>query len=305
MRVSVVICTYDPDMYGDFVAAAESVLNQTYTDVELVIVIDGNDNLCDRARDELGDRSDTRIHCNQTNQGLAISRNRGVDVATGDVIAFLDDDAVADPDWVETLVEAYETHDRLAVGGRMIPSWVAGEPDFLPEEFYWLVGVTHRGFSAGPGEVRNTNGSNMSFKREVFEALGGFDPDFGRRGDRQLQAEETEFCARMADHFGEGMYYVPDATVAHKIFDWRTDPRWLLQRAFWQGYSKRVMERHLPEAIGAERTFLARLVGEFIPARLAGLARRPSKQALSQLLFLILLTGMVGAGYGYGLLTSR
>jgi len=310
MRVSVVLCTHTMDRYGDCQEAAESVLNQSYDDVELVLVSDGNDAVYERFEADFDKRSNVRIHCNDENVGLLESRNNGADLATGDVVAFIDDDAVADEEWVATLVDGYErgTEDDpvLAVGGRMVPAWVAGKPSFLPEEFYWLIGVTHRGF--GPdgdpdtaGEVRNTFGSNISFDREVFLELGGFEGDIGgRQGAKNLQGGETELCARLRSEYGTGVYYVPDALVAHKIFDYRTDPGWLVDRAFWQGYSKRGMEVLVPESTGDESDFLSRLLLSFVPQRGRSLVRSPSLSGLLQLLFLFILTGAVGSGYLHG-----
>ena len=183
----------------------------------------------------------------------------------------------------------------------MVPEWVAGEPVFLPEEFYWLVGVTHHGFADGEGEVRNTFGSNVSFRRDVFLDLGGFDPAIGgRRGDANLQGGETELCARMRVEYGRGVYYVPDAEVAHTVFAYRTDPGWLLDRAFWQGYSKRAMETLAPDAGGEETDFLGQLLTEFVPGRCRRLLTDPSLSGLAQLGTLLALTGTVGAGYLYG-----
>ncbi|MGQ4554931.1 glycosyltransferase [Halobellus sp. GM3] len=241
MRVSVVICAHDPDLFEHLQEAIESVLNQTYNDVETVVVVDGSDKLAALVAEAYGDNEDVLLHQNETNRGLSRSRNAGIDRSTGEIVAFLDDDAVARSDWIETLVDTYERRDAIAAGGRMAPRWVAGEPSWLPPEFYWLVGVTHRGFPEEECEVRNTFGSNISFRREVFDEIGDFDPDLGRHGDRQIQGEETEFAARMYDAFGKRVWYNPDAVVEHKIFDYRTDPRWLLERAFWQGYSKRVL----------------------------------------------------------------
>ena len=181
MRVSVVLCTYDPGMYDDFTDAAESVLDQTYDEVELVVVVDGSPEVGERVDRDLGDRRGVVVHRNDENRGLLASRNTGADLASGDVVAFIDDDAIADEEWLERLVPAFRERDAIAAGGRMAPAWVAGKPDFLPEEFYWLIGVTHRGFADGPGEVRNTFGSNIAFRREVFLDLGGFDPDIGGR----------------------------------------------------------------------------------------------------------------------------
>lgn len=307
MRVSVVICTHTMDRYDHVCDAAKSVFAQTYDDVELVFVSDGDEAVADRIEAEFGERDDVLVHYNDQNEGLAVARNNGAAVATGDVIAFLDDDAVADERWVEELLSVYTEQDVPAVGGRMAPAWVAGKPSYLPAEFYWLVGVTHRGF--GPngdpheaGEVRNTFGSNISFRRDIFEALGGFERDIGgRTGDKNLQAEEPELCARLQREYGHGVYYNPDALVAHKVFRYRTDPGWLIDRAFWQGYSKRGMEVLLPESTGDESAFLSRLLFEFAPGRATNLVRSPSLTALLQFVFLFILTAGVGIGYLYGI----
>jgi glycosyltransferase involved in cell wall biosynthesis len=301
MLVSVVICTHTLDRYDDFREAAESVIAQTYEEWELVLVSDGNEAVAERSRADFGDRDDVVVHCNDENSGLLQSRNNGAERASGDVVAFVDDDAIADEQWLEELVSVYETHDVPAAGGKMTPAWVAGKPDFLPAEYYWLVGVTHRGFADGAGEVRNTFGSNISFKREVFLDLGGFDTEIGgRKGDKNLQGGETELCARLEAEYGHGVYYTPDAKVAHKIFEYRTDPKWLLDRAFWQGYSKRAMEVLVPESTGEESEYLGRLVKEFVPDRVGDLISEPDRAAALQLVALVLLTAAVGAGYGYG-----
>jgi len=305
MRVSVVLCEHTLDRYDMVEEAARSVLDQTYDDVELVFVSDGAPEVYERFEADFGDREDVRTHCSDENNGLLVSRNTGARLATGHVVAFIDDDALAHPEWVERLVSAYETEDAKAAGGKMTPMWVAGKPDFLPEEFYWLVGVTHRGFGEGrdqPAEVRNTNGSNISFDRDVFLELGGFDADIGgRKGEKNLQGGETELCARLENEYGRGVYYNPQAVVAHKVFEYRTDPKWLLDRAFWQGYSKRGMEQFVSGAGEEESAFLGRLLGDFLPERAWSLATDPDVTRAKQLVWLLLLTGTVGVGYLYGI----
>jgi len=302
MRVSVVLCAHTMERYDAVGEAAESVFAQTYDDVELVFVSDGDETVAGRFDGDYGDRPAVIVHCNDENVGLLESRNRGAERASGDVVAFIDDDAVADHEWTEHLVAAYEEHDAVAAGGTMTPEWVAGKPAFLPAEFYWLIGVTHRGFADGPGEVRNTFGSNISFRRDVFLDLDGFDTNIGgRQGDENLQGGETELCARMAAEYGKGVYYVPEAEVAHKVFDYRTDPWWLLDRAFWQGYSKRGMEQFVPASTGEESDFLGQLLTRFVPARTRSFVTGPSLAELLQFVWLFLLTGAVGLGYLYGI----
>ncbi len=301
MRVSVVICTYADNRYDDFVEAAESVLAQSHDPVELVAVVDGNEELSERARERFGDRENVLVHCNDENRGLSYSRTRGVERASGDIIAFLDDDAVAAADWVEQLLVGYEETDALAVGGRMVPDWVAGRPTHLPEEFLWLVGANYERRLEPWTEVRNTLGSNLSFRREVFEEVGGFDEQVGLTGDDQIQAEETELCIRMYEAFGRGVLYNPDAVAKHKVFAYRTETAWLLRRAFWQGYSKRAVETLGSEGPGdAESDFLRHLAAEAVPDRLRGLVRNPAVAGVQQLVMLFALTAAVGFGYLYG-----
>lgn len=310
MRVSVVLCEHDLGRYEYCREAADSVLVQSHSDVELVLVSDGDADVCAAFREDYGDASDetheTTVVCLEENVGLLEARNAGAEAAAGDVVAFLDDDAVAAEDWIERLVAIYEEHDVPAVGGKMVPDWVVGRPTHLPAEFFWLVGVTHRGFADGQGEVRNTFGSNISFRREVFLDLGGFESNIGgRKGGVNLQGGETELCARMADEYGHGVFYTPDAEVAHKVFRYRTKPGWLLDRAFWQGYSKRGMEVFVPASTGEESDFLGHLLTESVPARLRGLVTDPSVTKLLQLVMLFVFTAAVGAGYSYGYLRWR
>jgi GT2 family glycosyltransferase len=301
MQVSVVICTYAEERYDDFAAAAESVLAQSHDPVELVVVVDGNEAVYERASERFGDRETVVLRCNDENRGLSYSRTRGVERASGEVIAFLDDDAVAAEDWVEQLLAGYEETDAIAVGGRMVPDWVADRPSHLPAEFFWLVGANYEQRLEPWTEVRNTLGSNLSFRRKVFDEVGGFDEQVGLTGDDQLQAEETELCIRMYEAFGRGVLYNPDAVAEHKIFAYRTQTAWLLRRAFWQGYSKRAVETLGSEGPGdAESDFLRHLAVEAIPGRVRGLVREPSLAGVQQLVMLFALTLAVGLGYLYG-----
>jgi len=301
MRVSVILCTYSMDRYSDFSEAANSVLNQTYNNVELVVVVDGTDAVYERATDDYGEKENVILHCNEQNRGLSDSRNNGVELATGDVVAFIDDDAVADSKWITELVDTYKRCGALAVGGKMT-AWVAGKPNYLPAEFYWLVGVTYRGFAEEVTEVRNTFSSNLSFRREVMLDLGGFQSNMGKQGSNDLQGAETELCARMREEHGRGVVYNPEAMVAHKVFDYRTEPAWLVERAFWQGYSKQVMQTVRPGSTDRESKFLFQLISEFIPERTKRLVSRPSIPNLLQLIMIAILTSAVGAGYGYAVL---
>jgi glycosyltransferase involved in cell wall biosynthesis len=305
MKVSVVICTYSMERYEDYVEVTESLLSQTYDPIEIILVVDGNEEVFDRIRAEFEENDKISLHCNDENRGISYSRTKGAELATGEIVAFIDDDAIATENWVEELVSVYEKTDAVAVGGRLAGKWVAGEPSFLPEEFYWLIGVTPRGFADHMEEVRNTYGSNISFKRDVFLEAGGFDENTGLKADSKVQAHEAPVCLRVRQNTGKGVIYNENAVVYHKIFDYRTDPWWLLSRAFWQGYSKRVMELLLDEDDDGKQDYLKQLMFTFVPQRLKGLVATPSLPKLLQFVMIFVFTGAVGLGYLYAHLTPN
>lgn len=303
MNVSVVVCTYAMDRYKAFSEAVESAYAQTYDSVEVVLVVDGNEAVFDLVREDFGERPNTVLHCNDENQGISFSRTKGAELASGDIVAFIDDDAVADDDWVENLVDVYESTDAIAVGGDVRPDWQVAKPDFFPEEFYWLVGVVEPGFAEDGEEVRNTYGSNISYRREQFLEVGGYDPNTGRKGDKHLQAHEAPVGIRLLNEFGKGMIFTEAAIVHHKLFEYRGDFTWLVFRSFWQGYSKRVMDLLYPDAPDNKSVYLNQLLTQFIPKRLSELTKSPSTAGFKQLLAIFVFTGAVGLGYLYATLT--
>jgi glycosyltransferase involved in cell wall biosynthesis len=305
MKVSVVVCTYSMDRYGPFSECVESVLAQTHDNLEIVLVIDGNDEVFERVQVDFGGRDEVVLHCNDENQGISYSRTKGAELASGEVVAFTDDDATAEPDWVENLVAVYETTDAIAVGGDVQPDWQTEKPDFFPEEFYWLVGCVEPGFAADGEEVRNTYGSNISYRREAFLNVGGYDPNTGRKGDKHLQAHEAPAGIRLLEEYGQGMIFTEDAVVHHKLFDYRGDFRWLVSRSFWQGYSKRVMDLLYPTAPDDKSAYLKQLLTHFVPKRVKELIRSPSVAEVKQLLSIFVFTGAVGLGYLYAILTPN
>ena len=297
MQVSIIICTHQIHRYPDFVEAINSLVTQSYENREIIAVVDGNAELYARITSENQDID--AIIFNEKNVGLSESRNKGIKKSKGDVIAFFDDDALAAENWLEELLKPYKEKEAIAVGGKILPNWVSKKPKFLPEEYYWLIGVTYKGFPEKMTEVRNTFGSNLSFKREVLRSLGGFKSEMGVKGKGLLQGEETELCERMREKFGKGVVYNPEAVVYHKVFPERLRMRFLLRRAFWQGYSKRVM-KELGYSMSDEEKFIKSLFWGTV-GRLKG----KSLVAFGQALFLLVITSAVGFGYVFKLLRVK
>jgi glycosyltransferase involved in cell wall biosynthesis len=296
--VSIIVCAHRTDRYQDLLDAVLSLKAQSYAEIEIIIVIDGNPQLYQKTLWLTSEDLRIQIMLNEKNLGLSESRNRGLFKAKGDIIAFFDDDAVADSNWIKELVKMYQEMDAIAVGGRILPLWLTKQPRCLPEEFYWLIGATHRGFSDDVREVRNTFGSNLSFNSDVLKTLGGFRGEMGVKAKGQLQGEETEICDRMRDKFGKCVIYNDKAVVHHKVFPERLKWKFLFIRAFWQGYSKRVM-KEMGYALAEEGKFMGTLQRNAFER-----IRSLDPMKYCQLIILIALTAAVGIGYTYRAIRS-
>ncbi len=137
-RVSVVICAFSERRWEQLERAVRSVQAQRHPAHEVLVVIDHNAALYERAVGSLP----ARVLQNEEAQGLSGGRNTGVRHAQGDVIAFLDDDAHAEPDWLERLLAGYDRPEVVGVGGGVVPAFERGRPGFLPHEFDWVVGCS-------------------------------------------------------------------------------------------------------------------------------------------------------------------
>lgn len=304
-HVTVVITAYDPSRYEDINQGIDSILSGSYENRDVIVIVDGRESLATRLKSFWKDQSHVLIICNDENLGAARSRNKAVEQADGDIVAFFDDDAVADEQWLAELVRCYVEHGAVAAGGQMTPIWLVGRPSFLPEEFYWLIGVTYAGFPDEITEVRNTFASNLSFRKSVFERLGGFNPDIGPKGGSLLQSAETDLCTRLTEETGERVLYNPAAMVGHRIYEYRTNPLFLLRRAFWQGVSKRGMQVYSDSSLSSESEFLQQILVTAVPTRVKQLLSGDRLTAALQLIFLILATVSVGSGYLYGFIRFR
>ncbi len=280
--ISVVICAYTLDRWSEMLAAVKSVQNQTLSPGEIILVIDHNQTLFERAYEQL---KDVVVVENSEGRGLSGARNTGIACARGELVAFMDEDATARPDWLERLVPAYQDHDVLGAGGAIEPVWIAGRPDWFPEEFDWVVGCTYRGMPIVSSPVRNLIGCNMSFRREVFEVVGGFREGIGRVGNVPLGCEETELCIRARQSWPQGRFvYEPRARVSHRVPSQRGALAYFHSRCSAEGLSKALVASFVGsrEGLDTERSYVLhtlprgvlRGMGEaFFHRRPAGLGR--------------------------------
>ena len=169
---SVVVCAHADRRFETLLAAVRSVQAQSIPPLEIIVVIDHNDRLLHRVRATL---EGVQVSENRHAAGLSGARNTGIDLAQGDCVAFIDDDALAASHWLERLGEAYTDRRVIGAGGRVDPYFSNGRPRWFPQEFDWVIGCTYRGHPNVQTTVRNLIGCNMSFRTEVLRRSGGFD----------------------------------------------------------------------------------------------------------------------------------
>lgn len=272
MRMSVVICAYTFDRLEDVRAAVASVQVQTLAPSDVIVVVDRNPDLQRVLEPEL---LGVKVVANTDVPGLSGARNTGVAAADGEVVAFLDDDAVARPGWLATLAEHYDHPAVIGVGGAAVPAWDEGRPGWFPPEFDWVVGCSHRGVPTEAGPVRNLIGCNMSFRAEVLARIGGFDGPLGRIGELSVAGttcDDTEYCIRAASVTGGHVIFEPEAIIEHRVPGMRGTWRYFRRRCYSEGLAKaRITKLAGPtKGLSAERDYVTRVLPAAAASDLAG-----------------------------------
>ncbi|HEY2223991.1 glycosyltransferase family 2 protein [Actinomycetospora sp.] len=252
--MSAVVCAFSDARWDDTLAAVASLTAQRPAPLEVIVVVDHNPGLCARLAEAL----DVTVIENAGPQGLSGGKNTGIDVAQGDVVAFLDDDAIAAPGWLSALARPFDDPRVMGVGGLTLPAWATERPAWWPEEFDWVVGCTFVGRE--PGVVRNLLGGNAAFRRELFDLVGGFPTHIGRSsGDRRpLGCEETELCIRASQRRPGGTFvFEPGAVIRHRVPRERERFTYFRARCFAEGLSKALVARSvgLQDGLSAERRY--------------------------------------------------
>lgn len=263
--VSVVICVYTEDRWEDILAAVASVRAQSRPALETLLVVDHNQGLLERLTREYKEVAEVRVLANTGPRGLSAGRNTGIAASHGEIIAFLDDDAVAERDWLAYFAEGYTDPRVMAVGGRTVPIWASGRrPAWFPEEFDWVVGCAYKGLPGGIARVRNVLGGNASFRRTAFDAAGGFATGIGRDGDkRPLGCEETELCIRLSRARPDAILLLDDrAVIHHRVPDVRERFGYFRTRTYAEGLSKALVARSVGAGKGleSERRYTTRVL---------------------------------------------
>ncbi len=247
LDISVIVCTYNRSTMLEDTLRSWSGVVQGDIQAELIVVdnasTDGSGDVVRRFREQC---QSVVKYVHEPRIGLSLARNRGVQEARGDIVAFVDDDVYFDPNWLTSVYSTFSMHvDADCLGGRSIPKFDVTEPDWLSDRILRFYGSTQSG-----EEMRQMTfpehpfGVNMAFRRRVFDVVGGFRPELGRKGTSLLSDEEKELFYRIANARLK-VLYVPDAIIYHRVSAERLDPHWLMRRAYWQGISSVIFDKHI------------------------------------------------------------
>jgi glucosyl-dolichyl phosphate glucuronosyltransferase len=250
LRVAVVIPAYTMDRWNLLVRMVESARSQTVPVQTIVVCIDDNETLLGRARREWGGAQRPEIlvipnryhtdlerlsaheaaHGSRRRFGAGSSRNTAAEVIDADVIVFTDDDARAEPDWIERLLDVFSSPSVVAVGGPPVAEYETARPAWYPGNFNWVFGCAYDGMPTSIQPFRRLICNNMAVRRAAFEEVGGFlDSDF----------DDLNLGTRLIAQFGiESVVYTPHAVVHHFVPAERVSWRYFWRRCYFVNREK-------------------------------------------------------------------
>lgn len=243
-QIAAIICTHNRQAYLG--AAIDSLLRQDWGEFEVLVVDNGS---TDSTRQVVASRlPHPRLrYVYEPILGLSVARNRGAKETSAPLLAYLDDDAIASPQWLRVLVKAYAENEKLGIaGGKISLIWPDGvkSPNWLSDNLAGGLGAYDLGDL--PISIKQAGltprGLNYSIRRDFLTQVGGFDTKLGRVGNKLLSNEEL-YMTELALQRGWQVAYLPEALVAHHVAPERLKPSWFLRRSWWQGVSECYREK--------------------------------------------------------------
>jgi glucosyl-dolichyl phosphate glucuronosyltransferase len=283
MFVSVAVCTYNRHQYLRLLL--DSLLQQVYNVSEdhiEIIVVDNNSTDATRAVVEVA-AAHAAVpirYIHEPQQGVSYARNAAIGAARGDVIAFIDDDATADPCWVSEIIRVFEVTSATCVGGRIDLGWQAPRPVWVPDQLLSFLGYLDYGDEVRPLQGKQLPfGGNLAIRAAFLHGNSGFDVSLGRKGSKMLDAEEIELGSRIRRQGGE-IWYSPGALVVHAVVPERLQPGYFLNYAYWRGRSATRVSLRRDGSTPTFLRFVKRVIKtpyNAICAGMAQLAGRPAR----------------------------
>jgi glycosyltransferase involved in cell wall biosynthesis len=279
LKISVVVCCYSMKRLNQAIQTVDSLLAQIYKPCDVIVAVDHTVEVFETLKTQLH-RSVKVVINDGSIRGLSETRNLGIRMATGDIIAFIDDDAEAEPDWLKTVATVFLDPRVVAVAGEAIAAWPKGKaPYWFPPEFDFIVGCTEhkRLILQNNREVRNVTGSNMAFRRVVFDKVGYWETRLGRRDTSIFKfnpsgGEEAELCLRIKKTIPDGLIvFEPNAIVHHKVSPERATLKYVFGYCYREGITRVMMQRivsgYNDKALAAENRYVKGLLFHSVPSK--------------------------------------
>jgi glycosyltransferase involved in cell wall biosynthesis len=176
--------------------------------------------------------------------GSSYARNRAVDEATGEFIFFIDDDALAEPDWLAEMLAEIERRELDAVCGLVLPRWTQVPPRWLGRSLFVRLAVHDEEALASlpPAQVETVHNyfsANVGFRRRTFDRFGRFRGELGVMGDNPMSGEDTELFARILAH-GGAIGFASRARIRHIIPPERMTRAYLRHKSYAFGFGSAI-----------------------------------------------------------------
>jgi len=242
VKLSIIVCTYNRDAY--ILKTLSNLKNQSINNENYEVIIinnnstDTTEKICKNFITELNFIN--FYYFNEDKQGLSFARNRGIKESNGELIAFIDDDAIACKDYCENIISFFENDEETqAIGGKITPEYENNKPVWMSKYLLPLVAGLDMGDKIK--EFRFSKfpiGANMAFRKSVFEKYGFFNESLGRIGSKLEGGEEKDMIFRLKKD-NQKIKYVPQVHVYHFIPDKRLQQDYIKSQAIGVGTSEK------------------------------------------------------------------
>lgn len=293
--ITVIIPVYTMDRWALTCDAVESVLAQSLAPDEIIICVDHNADLMQRLRERFPPDQYTnppvRIIESRHDGHVSASRTTAVEAARSQTLVFLDDDAVAEPGWLERMSEPLRDPDIVAVGGEPLPIFPKPRPRWFPPEFDWIFGCAYTGLPRTPTPTLRLIGTTIAARRDDLIAIDGFHFDV---------FEDLAMCHHLLALKPSGtLLYEPRAVVMHYVHPNRLTWHYYWYRCFWVNRGKVAVMKQLGESaanLRADRRFVAHSLGTGLAREARQLVRGDAGGALRAG---AICAGLLSAAAGY------
>ena len=261
--ISIIICTYNREKY--IRPLLESIAKNDYptTDYEIVLVdnncTDNTHGVCEQFA--AAHKEVAFCYVIEPEQGLSAARNKGIKEAKGDIIIYVDDDALVDSDYIRQYAEHFATYpETMAAGGPIEPLYETKEPSWMSPYTKALLtawmnyGTQVREYPNG----RYPGGGNAAYRKEVFEKVGLFNTELGRKGNLLLASEEKDIFDKMKA-LGMKVLYLPTPVLHHCIPQTKLEEDYFNRLTLQIGRSERMRTHAISKG-----KYLSRLASEVV-----------------------------------------